>query len=92
MARRIPPTDDRYVAARPLDFGDRKFAEGDPFPWQEMGMVKSQVEHRWWIGELDAAPPVLIAPELPTIAEVPVVPHVQYPEKLTRAERRAARR
>lgn len=56
--RRIPPTNGRYVAARTLDFGDWKVAEGEPFPWREKGMDEREVQRRWWIGELEAAPAV----------------------------------
>lgn len=61
FARRTPPTDGRYVAARPLDFGDWKVAEGEEFPWRDRGMDEREVQRRWWIGELDAAP-VVVAP------------------------------
>jgi hypothetical protein len=58
FTRRMPPTDGRYVAARPLDFGDRQIAEGEAFPWQDMGMDSREVQRRWWHGELEAAPPL----------------------------------
>ena len=96
--RRIPPTDGRYVAARTLDFGDRVIVEGAEFPWREMGMDEREVQRRWWIGELEAAPPAQAAESLPTIAEQSVAPHVQYDattsvdaSKLSRRERRALR-
>lgn len=54
--RRVPPTDGRYVAARTIDFGDRVIAEGENFPWQEMGLDSRDVQRRWWSGELEAAP------------------------------------
>jgi hypothetical protein len=96
--RRIPPTDGRYVAARTIDFGDRVIAEGEPFPWREMGMDERQVQRRWWSGELEAAPAEAQAPvsanELSTVGEH----HGEQPvtindtaSKLTRAERRALR-
>lgn len=94
--RRIPPTDGRYVAARMLDFGDRVITEGAEFPWREMGMDEREVQRRWWIGELEAAPPAQPSAPLPTIASQPTCPPVLYdgppPQaKLTRAERRALR-
>ncbi len=97
--RRIPPTDGRYVAARTLDFGDRVIAEGADFPWREMGMDEREVQRRWWIGELEAAPPAQ-ASEPSCVAMYNVTPgenisvrtpEQQQAERLTRRERRALR-
>jgi hypothetical protein len=102
--RRIPPTDGRYVAARTLDFGDWKVNEGELFPWRERGMDEREVQRRWWIGELEAAPQTDVQPVAQAesvLAVYNVTPgesiSVRTPEqgeqqKLTRAERRALRR
>lgn len=81
FARRMPPTDGRYVAARPLDFGDRKIAEGEVFPWREMAMDEREVQRRWWVGELDAAPVALEPAQPGTMQTATVQPESPKPSK-----------
>lgn len=57
---------EHFVVATPFEWNGRNFAEGEAFPWRELGLVEYQRRLLWIANKIDtcAAPAPVPAPPL----------------------------